>query len=429
MVVLRWPLAVIISCAVILVWIVDLLAILIQTIGGKSQKRSIAQKKRGLIAVSHVAWSRKIWQRNHHTMSLLSRRWKVLYCCPVPAQDLARQPGHFLSIRHEKAGANLFSFICPVLPGDTLFPFVKYINRLILYSALRRYSGSMGINADILWFYYPQYNYILKFFKDSLVVFDIMDDYTALARSTWIILERERELLKQSDYTFTGTYALFFSRKKYTKNIEFVPCGVEFDHFHQAADASLPVADEMLRFRRPVIGYIGHVGKDRIDSEILEYLAQSHPEWSIILIGPIELHKKSISHFKNLYLLGPRNYEDLPKYLKSFDICIIPFLLNPLTRSINPTKLLEYLAAGKPVVSTAIPDVERFYGEIVKIGKDKVEFEREINNLLSSDSNDLVQRGITFAKEKSWEGMTEKFIDIIEKKMQDKQKERMDKVL
>jgi len=115
--------------------------------------------------------------------------------------------------------------------------------------------------------------------------------------------------------------------------------------------------------------------------------------------------------------------------LKSFDICIIPFLLNPLTRSINPTKLLEYLAAGKPVVSTAIPDVERFYGEIVKIGKDKVEFEREINNLLSSDSNDLVQRGITFAKEKSWEGMTEKFIDIIEKKMQDKQKERMDKVL
>jgi len=375
----------------------------------------------GLVCISHVSWSKKIWQRNHHTMVHFSKKWKIVYCCPMPAHDIADRPRHVVSLWRERVNQNLFSFICPILPGDSKLHSIQFINRIILYSALRRHSDRMGIEADILWFYYPQYVYILRFYKKSLILFDIMDDYTALTRSTRIIRDRETRLLEQSDHTFTGTYALFSSRKSFARSIEFVPCGVEFDHFHQAADVSLPPADDMARYPSPVIGYVGHIGRDRIDMELLEFLAKTHPAWTLVLIGPMEKNGDPFPSMSNLKFIGARDYQTLPRYLKRFDICIIPFLLNKLTLSINPTKMLEYLAAGKPVISTPLPDVERFYQGLVKIAKDQEGFEQEILNLLSTDTSELVRQGIAFAESRSWSGMAEKMIDSMESKIQEKQ--------
>jgi len=184
---------------------------------------------------------------------------------------------------------------------------------------------------------------------------------------------------------------------------------------------------------KPVVGFFGGLN-DRIDHELLVKIAESIPTCSVVLLGPI-FASFGLSDFKekwasllpgphapgyrtkplppNLHIMGIRKYQDLPHYLKTFDVCLIPFVLTDVTIDIHPVKILEYLAAGRPVVSTPLPDVKRFYQDIVPIAETHDEFVEHVRNYLAGDTEASRAERIAFAAPKTWENMAERMIEKI----------------
>jgi glycosyltransferase involved in cell wall biosynthesis len=186
--------------------------------------------------------------------------------------------------------------------------------------------------------------------------------------------------------------------------MHFVPCGVDAAHFDMARIANRSLPKDIERLGHPVVGYFGRIC-GRMDIELLGSMADSHPEWSIVLIGEVIEHEFRLEKRPNVVLLGQKSYAELPQYVQAFDVCMIPFRLNELTLKVNPTKLLEYMAAGKPVVSTAIPDMIRFYGNVIGIARNKEDFIAAVESTLEENkggASAAVIQGMAIAEGNDW---------------------------
>ena len=371
----------------------------------------------GVVCVSHVPWS-GAWQRNHHTMDGLSKRHKVLYCHPVivcgdrldfiTADGSARRDGH--------GNPDLLVIEPLINRGESGVPLIRAINKLILAGAIREAMARMDMGPGILWFYSPLNEYLVGSLGESLAVYDIQDEYAGLLGRPDHVREKEQRLLGKADLVFTGTYALYEDKNVYNRNMHFVPCGVDVAHFRQARIHDVPIPADIRDVPHPVIGYFGRIC-GRMDTELLAHMADSHPEWSIVLIGEVIETEFILQKRSNVLLLGQKNYADLPQYVQDFDVCMIPFRLNELTLKVNPTKLLEYMAAGKPVVSTAIPDMVRFYGEIIGIARTAEEFIAAVENSLQDNragTSAAVMRGMEIADGCSWATMVARMESHVE---------------
>jgi glycosyltransferase involved in cell wall biosynthesis len=244
------------------------------------------------------------------------------------------------------------------------------------------------------------------------VVYDIQDEYLTWTNATRDIAIREQRLLMKSDLVFTGTNSLCKKKRKWNQNIHFVQNGVENEHFSLALKGDTEIPEDLVRLPRPVIGYFGLIG-DRVDVSILEILADTHPEWSIALIGPVREEMCTVPDRDNIYLMGQKEYRSLPGYLKGFDVAIVPYLLNETTMDLNPTKLLEYLSGGKPVVSTAMTDVIELFSEYVGVARNREEFLALTQQAVESPDKVLINHGIEFAREFTWESMVERMGKMI----------------
>jgi len=184
------------------------------------------------------------------------------------------------------------------------------------------------------------------------------------------------------------------------------------EHFKKAYSNNTPLPDDILNIRHPIIGYFGGID-ERIDMTLVKYMADLHPEWSIVMIGPIREYADKVSQTENLYFLGGKNYKILPNYLKAFDVCIIPFKMTELAVHTNPTKLLEYLAGGKPVVATAIADLKKLYSNIIFIADNKEVFVELVEKCIRERKNIKISEGIKLAESNSWEAMVDKMEDLM----------------
>jgi len=359
----------------------------------------------GIVCVSHVPWS-SAWQRNHHTMYDLSKRHKVVYCHPVvvcadrldfiSTDGARRRDGH--------GNPDLVVIEPLIVRGERVLPFVRAINRIILVGTIKEAMARMNMGPSILWFYSPLNEYLARSLDELLTVYDIQDEYAGFLGTPEHVRETEDSLLGKADLVFTGTYALYEDKKKYNRNIHFVPCGVDAAHFGKARIANRSLPDDIGRVGHPIVGYFGRVC-GRMDTELLASMADSHPEWSIVLIGEVIEHEFLLGKRPNVVLLGQKSYADLPQYVQAFDVCMIPFRLNELTLKVNPTKLLEYMAAGKPVVSTAIPDMVRFYGNVIGIARNKEEFVAAVESTLRENragASAAVIQGMAIAEGNDW---------------------------
>lgn len=359
----------------------------------------------GIVCISHVPWS-SAWQRNHHTMYGLSKRHKVLYCHPVvvcgdrldflSADGNRRRDGH--------GNPDLVVIEPLIIRGERVLPGVRAINKIILVAAIKETMARMNMGPRILWFYSPLNEYLAGSLDELLAVYDIQDEYAGFLGRPEHVRETERRLLGKADLVFTGTYALYEDKRMCNQNIHFVPCGVDVAHFKKARIGSPSLPEDIRRVGHPIVGYFGRVC-GRMDTELLVFMADSHPEWSIVLIGEVIKHEFPLEKRPNILLLGQKNYADLPQYLQAFDVCTIPFRINELTLKVNPTKLLEYMAAGKPVVSTAIPDMMRFYGNVIDIARNKEEFVAAVESTLQENragTSEAVIQGITIAEGSDW---------------------------
>jgi glycosyltransferase involved in cell wall biosynthesis len=243
-------------------------------------------------------------------------------------------------------------------------------------------------------------------------VYDCIDEWAGLLSSSVLrqyVAKLDENLCRTCDFLFVGSQTLHSARVNLNPNILLVPQGVDFSLFKKASEADTEIPDDMRPIPHPIVGLTGVLNRDRLDVELLCYLADHQPEVSIVLIGPVwkGLRTEELQRRSNIHLLGNKQIEDLPRYLRTFDVSIIPYVLNDFTKNIYPLKLHEYMASGKPIVSTRIPAVAEFAG-LVRIADDQEEFRQHIMAALAEHKENLVKKRIAVAAANDWEGRVEK---------------------
>ena len=239
--------------------------------------------------------------------------------------------------------------------------------------------------SPIQWFYSPMTApHFLDGFDAVGTVYDCMDELAQFRFAPPALREREQLLISRSDVVFTGGYQLFQSKSRYHNNVHFYGCGVDAEHYSKARLAETELPSDVVNLPKPIFGYFGVID-ERLDYALLTQLAREMPHASIVMVGPFaKVEKQSLPNLPNIHWLGQRSYADLPALVKSFNVCLMPFALNEATQYINPTKTLEYMAAGKPVVSTAVPDVLHHFTPIVDVALTADEFVTAVRRAVSA---------------------------------------------
>jgi UDP-galactopyranose mutase len=215
----------------------------------------------------------------------------------------------------------------------------------------------------VRWYYTPMMLPFSRHIEAACTVYDCMDELANFRFAPAELLDLERELIASSDVVFTGGYSLYEAKKDLHPNIHPFPSSVDRAHFGQAR-AMDAVPDDQASLPRPRFGFYGVID-ERMDLEMVAAVADAHPEWSIVMVGPVvKIDSADLPHRANIHYLGGKTYEELPVYLGGWDVALMPFAINDSTKFISPTKTPEYLAGARPVVSTPITDVIRHYGDL-----------------------------------------------------------------
>jgi UDP-galactopyranose mutase len=229
--------------------------------------------------------------------------------------------------------------------------------------------------ALIAWYYTPMMLLFSQHLEPVVTVYDAMDELSKFKFAPAQLLDLERELLKRADIVFSGGSSLYEAKKDRHANVHCFPSSVDRVHFLKARARQFDPADQE-DLPKPRLGFYGVID-ERFDTGLLDRIAETRPDWSFVIIGPVvKISEDELPRRANIHYLGPKTYAELPAYLSGWDVALMPFAMNESTQFISPTKTPEYLAGGKPVVSTPIKDVVRHYGHLegVKIASTPEEF-------------------------------------------------------
>jgi UDP-galactopyranose mutase len=240
-------------------------------------------------------------------------------------------------------------------------------------TTISRLRAVIGSQRVLVWLYTPMMNALADAFAHAPVVFDKMDELANFANADPRLRAREDALLARATVVFAGGRSLFRSVEGRTDAAFCYPSGVDVQHFGQAR--TLRPHSDLQRFRgSPVFGYIGVID-ERLDLALLEAVCAARRDAIVVLVGPTaKIDAAILPQAPNLVYLGKRSYDELPALLAGFDVALMPFALNEHTRNISPTKTLEYLAAGRRVVSTAVPDIVADHGDVVSVAESRERF-------------------------------------------------------
>jgi glycosyltransferase involved in cell wall biosynthesis len=222
----------------------------------------------------------------------------------------------------------------------------------------------------LIWFYTPMALPLTEALEPAAIVYDCMDELSMFKGAPPQLLKQEAALFRAADIVFTGGRSLYNAKQGCHPNVHCFPSSVDALHFRPGVkDHSLQAG-----LPQPRLGYCGVID-ERIDLELISGIASARPEWQIVMVGPTaKIDPAGLPRHPNIHWLGQQNYADLPAFINGWDVCLLPFALNDATRFISPTKTLEYMACGKPSVSTAIRDVVEPYGHVVPIRADAAGF-------------------------------------------------------
>ena len=277
---------------------------------------------------------------------------------------------------------------------------VRRLNAHLLQRALRRLVRRHGFSRYSLMTTYPAMVDVFERMTGVRRIYYCVDDYTIFpGLDTDLVRAQEARLLAAVDVVVTTAETLKEAKSAAHAHVVNIPHGVDAEHFAKAADPSTRVPDDLARVARPVIGFFGMLA-EWVDIPLIREVALARPGWSIVLIGNATTDLGALHGLPNVHLLGPRPYASLPGYCRGFDVTIIPFVRNDLTMRVNPLKLREYLAAGKPVVSTPLPEVLQF-GELVRAAESAGDFVREIEHCLVDDPA-LSARRMSSVRSETW---------------------------
>ncbi|HJP84580.1 MAG TPA: glycosyltransferase [Gemmatimonadaceae bacterium] len=366
---------------------------------------------RPLIVQSHLRWD-FVWQRPQQLLSRLAEHRRVLFVEEPIFLDDVSAPRLDVTIPR----ANVFRAV-PRLPGalrDDCERGTAEIRSLVQFAISPGGELKRLFNNPVQWFYSPfSAPAMLGAFNEVAVVYDCMDELSQFRFAHPDLVRRERLLLANADVVFTGGYKLYESKRRYHHNVHFFGCGVDSRHFGKARLPATQIPADIASLPKPIFGYFGVID-ERIDYNLIGALAEQRPDASIVMVGPVvKVDPAALPQRSNIHWLGQRDYSSLPGYVKGFSVCLMPFALNEATEFINPTKTLEYMAAGKPIVSTAVPDVVRNFTPVVQIARSARDFVSLASQAAVNPDHTLIAQGLEKAAAASWESIVGKMRRLI----------------
>lgn len=345
-----------------------------------------------IIVFCHLRWD-FVYQRPQHILSRLSEEHKILVV-EEPVDVYCSDKSYFTV---QEITSNLH--VCK--------PLIKDLAQLGSYLKKHLPKNAYPIG----WFYSPAFVSVLDFLDFDLVVYDCMDELSLFKGARPELLTQENVLLAAADVVFTGGKSLYESKCEKHHNVFCFPSSVDVDHFSRGCVETTLKPDDLLNIDLPIIGYYGVID-ERIDYQLILNTAEKHPEFAFVMVGPIcKVDIGDLPKADNIYYLGPKLYDELPQYLKFFDIAMMPFALNESTRYISPTKTLEYMAADKPIISTGIKDVVRDFSSCINIVTDADDFSSAILNPVQNFSEKYRE----ILENTSWDHTVRKMFLIINK--------------
>jgi glycosyltransferase involved in cell wall biosynthesis len=378
------------------------------------------------VSYSIIPWY-GVWQRPQQFATRFSSHYSGIYLDPVGLQHLLSKNTPEELHRY----SDTLKIFCPrVLPMGKTRSSVIRLNDALVLDKTDKLMKHNRMENPILITNTPLADEIAQKYPWRAVVYDVIDDFINCSWAPHDAEQREQRLFRKADTVFTGTHSLWKKKQHFHSDVEFIPCGVEVDHFIKANNYDLALPDDIrdIKKRGPVIGYFGALN-ERIDANLLIRIAELIPDASIFLIGPI-FADFGLSDFEdkwasvlptpdspgfglkkmpsNIHIAGIRNYRDLPAYLKAFDVCLLPYVLSDATYDIHPVKGLEYLASGRPVVSTPLPDVVAFYEGIIDVADTGTAFAEKVLWHLNNPDQQKAYERIEFARPKTWDNMADR---------------------
>jgi len=303
-----------------------------------------------LVCFSHLRWG-FVFQRPNHLLSRFSKYQRVFFIEePIFTEGEEK-------VQIENYNDNLY-IVTPHIKGglppeEIIAKQEKQISNLLVNMKVDRYFA---------WYYTPMALKFTSSLKPELVIYDCMDELSAFKFAPPELTVLEKDLFSKADVVFTGGNSIYESKKDQHPNIHSFPSSIDKHHFAQARNAKNDPADQQ-HIPGPRFGFFGVVD-ERFDIELIDAVAKARPDWHFVILGPVvKVDPALLPRYDNVHYLGGKKYEELPAYISGWDIALIPFAMNESTRFISPTKTPEYLAAGKPVISTPIRDVVRPYGD------------------------------------------------------------------
>lgn len=346
-----------------------------------------------LICFSHLRWN-FVYQRPQHLLTRFAKQFRVFF---VEEPEYGAETD---ILRYSMSDENVGIIVPHLRHGLSPEEGIR-IQRRLLSEFIRKFS----ITRFIAWYYTPMALTISDHLAPELTIYDCMDELAAFRFAPETLKQNEKRLMSMADIVFTGGNSLYESKKYSHHNVHPFPSSIDKQHFSKARFHSSEPADQAA-IPHPRFGFFGVID-ERMDLKMIAKIASLKTDWHFVIIGPVvKIDPATLPQSSNIHYLGSKSYKQLPEYIAGWDVATIPFVLDESTQFISPTKTPEYLAAGKPVISTSITDVVNPYGEnnLVHIADTAEEFilagEKE---LASSNSNRWLSRVDNFLKDISWD--------------------------
>ncbi len=337
-----------------------------------------------LLCFSHLRWD-FVFQRPQHLMSRFAEDMAVVFW--EEPLEIGEKETPLLRVRRAETCPNV-RIVVPHLP--------RGLDEDERAAALKRLldAYSAGLSRPLVaWYYTPMMLPFSRELDSSVVVFDSMDELSKFKFAPENLLQLEQELIERADVVFTGGTSLFEAKKDRHDSVHLFPSSVDRAHFETARSAAAEPADQS-GIAHPRLGFFGVID-ERFDCDLLDAIAGMRPDWQFVMVGPVvKISEDDLPKRDNIHYLGSKKYDELPHYLAGWDVALMPFAMNESTQFISPTKTPEYLAGGKPVVSTPVTDVVRHYGHLEGVG-------------IASTATDFVsecERALKLDKGGSWLG-------------------------
>jgi UDP-galactopyranose mutase len=327
-----------------------------------------------LICLCHIRWN-FVYQRPQHLLTRGARDHRVFFIEePIFVNGSMR-----MEVRECEEGIRV---VVPYLPEGL---HSEVATEAILQEMTRRLFLDNGIKEYVFWYYTPMALSFTSMFSPLAAVYDCMDELSVFNDAPLRLKDLEKELFERVDLVFTGGQSLYEAKRNQHHAVYAFPSSIDVSHFGKARIAKVEAKDQAT-IPHPRLGFFGVID-ERLDVELLDSLATNRPDWNFVMIGPVvKIDPDSLPTHANIHYLGAKSYAELPDYLAGWDIALLLYARNESTRFISPTKTPEYLAAGKPVISTSIHDVVRPYGELgmVRIADSPADFIQAAQDVLAN---------------------------------------------